>query len=96
MDDEQVRKYLIRGEQEKLFSRQKSYMLTFSDAEHAKRVLEDLKIFCRDGVSTFHQDARKHAVAEGRREVFLRIRDHLELSSQKLWEIYGEGQGVKI
>ena len=36
-----------------------------------------------------HPDARVHAVAEGRREVWLRIAQHLNLSEENLWRAYG-------
>ncbi len=51
-------------------------------------VLKDLARFCRAHESTFHTDARAHAVTEGRREVWLRIQHHLKLSPEQLWELY--------
>jgi hypothetical protein len=54
----------------------------------AETVLQDLARFCRAHESTFNQDARAHAVAEGRREVWLRIQNHLKLSPDQLWELY--------
>ena len=54
----------------------------------AETVLKDLARFCRANESTFHTDARAHAVAEGRREVWLRIQHHLKLSPDQLWELY--------
>lgn len=51
-------------------------------------VLKDLARFCRAHESTFHTDARAHAVAEGRREVWLRLQNHLNLSDAQLWELY--------
>ncbi len=54
-------------------------------------VLADLAKFCRANTSTFHENDRMHAVLEGRREVFLRIQQHLNLSEDELWEIYGRG-----
>lgn len=55
---------------------------------HADVVLKDLARFCRAHESTFHTDARAHAVAEGRREVWLRLQNHLNLSDAQLWELY--------
>jgi hypothetical protein len=55
-----------------------------------QRVLADLGVFCRENVSCFHPDPRVHAVAEGRREVILRIKHHRELSTDELWKIYGK------
>jgi len=55
-------------------------------------VLADLAKFCRANETTFHTDDRMHAVLEGRREVFLRIQQHLNLSDDELWDIYGRGK----
>lgn len=72
-----------------LFNRQKAYQEVFkADSELAKIVLKDLSKFCRGDESTFHQDARAHAVLEGRREVWLRIRKHLDLPSEDLLDYY--------
>jgi hypothetical protein len=54
-----------------------------------QEVLADLAKFCRAHETCFHPDARAHAVAEGRREVFLRIQRHLNLSDEQLWQLYG-------
>jgi hypothetical protein len=51
-------------------------------------VLRDLAKFCRAHESTMHIDARAHAVAEGRREVWLRIQRHMNLSPEQLWDLY--------
>lgn len=72
-----------------LFHRQKAYQEVFKpDSQLAKVVLADLSKFCREKESCFHPDPRAHAVAEGRREVILRIRKHLDLSSQELLDYY--------
>lgn len=52
-------------------------------------VMQDLAKFCRAHEPTFHPDPRVHALLEGRREVWLRIQQHLELDEQTLWDIYG-------
>ena len=57
----------------------------------AEIVLADLARFCRAHESTFHPDARAHAVAEGRREVWLRIQEHLKLSEVDLWALRSRG-----
>ena len=67
--------------------RQSAYQLLFS-SETAKAVLEDLARFCRANKSCFHEDARIHAVLEGRREVWLRIKEHLELSPDEFLQIH--------
>lgn len=47
-------------------------------------VMEVLKKFCRWRDTTFHPDARLHAVAEGRREVLLLVDDYCELPVDEL------------
>jgi len=74
-----------------LFSRQHSYQLTFKKDDMAvKNVLADLAKFCRANESSFNPDPRIHSILEGRREVWLRIINHLNLSSQDLWELYSK------
>lgn len=53
-----------------------------------KRVLSDLARFCGVYDTAFHEDARLHAVAEGRREVYYRIIKHLELKEEDFWNLY--------
>lgn len=60
--------------------------------QYTKTVLEDLAKFCRASTSTFHPDERMHAVLEGRREVFLRIQQHLNLSDEEIWDLFGRGK----
>ena len=70
-----------------LNARRHAYRTTFK-GPLAEVVLKDLARFCRAHESTFHTDARAHAVAEGRREVWLRIQNHLQLTDGELWELY--------
>lgn len=70
-----------------LASRRTAYVRTFEGPE-AEKVLADLARFCRAAETTFHADPRVHAVAEGRREVWLRIAKHLNLSDEQLFDIY--------
>lgn len=74
--------------------RRSAYVATF-DNHHGRLVLADLANFCRATTSTFHADARVHAVAEGRREVFLRIQNHLNLSDEQLFELVTQGKSPK-
>lgn len=70
-------------------SRSQAYQYVFDDERvDAKIVLKDLANFCRANQSTFHKDPRAHAVAEGRREVWLRIQQHLNLTPKQLQELY--------
>ena len=70
-----------------LARRRTAYVKTFTNP-FGEEVLADLAKFCRANQTTFHDDARKHAVAEGRREVWLRIQAQLNLSDAELWRIY--------
>jgi hypothetical protein len=73
-----------------LTGRAQAYRRTFDpESVAAQAVLRDLAKFCRGTESTFHPDPRVHALLEGRKEVLLRIQNHLDLSPDKLWEIYG-------
>lgn len=71
----------------KLFQRQQAYLIAFR-TELAKQVLADLALFCRADSTTFHENPRAHALMEGRREVYLRIQDHLKLGGEALWQKY--------
>ncbi len=62
-----------------IFGRGQAYRSTF-DGPVAKIVLEDLAHFCRANESTFHEDPNMASKLDGRREVFLRIQQHLNLS----------------
>lgn len=68
--------------------RRKAYQLAFLGPA-GQDVLRDLARFCRASETCFHEDPRIHAVLEGRREVWLRIQQHLHLSSEELIAILG-------
>lgn len=69
-----------------LLVRQRNYQTVFKGPV-GEKVLQDLAEFCRANTSTFHADPRLHAVLEGRREVWLRIQEHLQLDSEQLWKL---------
>lgn len=80
--------------QEILGDRQRAYQLSFKDAPGAA-VLADLAVFCRANepciaVPTPQSpiDIYRTFVNEGRREVYLRIRDHLDRTTEELVEKY--------
>lgn len=75
-----------------LFKRQYAYRVTFK-GPLAEEVLIDLARFCRANQSTFHENDRAHAMAEGRREVWLRIQQHLNLKPEDLWKLYDGREG---
>jgi hypothetical protein len=70
-----------------LRGRKGAYQQTFMSMA-GQQVLQDLSAFCRANETCFHPDPRLHAVAEGRREVWLRIQQHLNLTGEQLAELY--------
>lgn len=67
--------------------RRTAYVRTFN-GPFGQEVLADLARFCRANETTYHPDPRIHAELEGRREVWLRLQRHLQLSDDELWELY--------
>lgn len=55
---------------------------------YVETVLFDLARFCRAHDSTFHSDQRIHAVLEGRREVWLRIMEYLQMTPDEIYELH--------
>jgi len=85
----------IRQFLDRLRFRKRDYQLTFSKTNpSSQRVLADLAYFCFADRSTFDPDPRIHAVAEGRREVWLQINNHLNLSSEELFALIRQGQAA--
>ncbi len=66
--------------------RSKAYQTVFAGPV-GELVLADLAKFCRAYTPTFHKDARIAARLDGRREVFLRIQKHLNLTDDQLWAL---------
>lgn len=71
-----------------LFQRQRAYQTVFNSPV-GEAVLADLAKFCRAHQSTFHADPRVAAQLDGRREVWLRITQHMKLTQEQLWRLYG-------
>lgn len=72
-----------------IFHRQHAYKTVFKDDSlSAQEVLYDLAKFCRAYETTFHQDPRIHGLIEGRREVWLRIQNNINLDSETLWKLH--------
>lgn len=86
-----MREELLEMARNLLFRRQRNYKLTFG-SEAGKHVLADLAKFCRANDTAFHADPRVHAALEGRREVFLRIMQHIKLSPDELAALRGVDQ----
>ena len=74
--------------------RKGAYQRVFSSPA-GNDVLIDLAQFCRANVTTFDPDPRIHAAMEGRREVWLRITQHLNLSSEQLYKLYNGNRALK-
>lgn len=88
--DNSITKELVEKAKVFLKTRKFAYHQVFhKENVYTKEVLKDLANFCRAHATTFNPDERVHAVLEGRREVFLRIQQHLNLSEDELWELYG-------
>lgn len=68
-------------------NRKRSYQFAFQTPA-GQEVLKDLAKFCRARETTFLPDGRAHCVLEGRREVWLRITNHLGLTEEQLMDIY--------
>lgn len=74
--------------------RKRAYQMVFGDVERnamQKAVIDDLAKFCRADETCFRTDAREHAELEGRREVWLRVQQHLNLSPEELAILYSGG-----
>lgn len=67
--------------------RRHAYRLTFLSPP-GEEVMRDLAKFCRANETTFHSNDRVHCLAEGRREVWLRIANHLRMPPDELWKLY--------
>jgi hypothetical protein len=74
---------------EKFHKRKMAYVRVFDEKNvFTVEVLKDLAEFCRAHKSTFHPDPRVHAVLEGRREVWLRIQEQLQLSNEEIYDLH--------
>lgn len=78
-----------------LSGRRTAYVQIFS-GPNAKIVLEDLARFCRANETTFHENPRVAALQEGRREVWLRIQQHLNLSPEELFDLISSGSSATV
>lgn len=72
-----------------LRGRRHAYRMVFDrENVYTEAVLKDLAKFCRAHETTFAPDARAHAVMEGRREVWLRIQAHLQLTDEEAYKLF--------
>lgn len=81
---------VVRKTMEFLRQRQRAYQLALMSPA-GQAVLQDLAQFCRANQTTFDADPRIHAALEGRREVWLRIQTHLNLSASDLFTLQSGG-----
>jgi hypothetical protein len=72
----------------KAWTRKRAFRIVFGGPA-GQMVMQDLLMFCRATETCFDADPRKHAVLEGRREVWLRIQQHLQLTPDQLYALYG-------
>lgn len=80
---------LIRRAFRFLQRRRQAYQRTFPKGSYdAQIVLADLAKFCRAHDSTFHPTAAVANRLDGRREVWLRLQNHLQLTEEELWELH--------
>lgn len=70
-----------------LAGRRYNYQKTF-EGPPGEAVLKDLARFCRANETIFHESQRMTDVLVGRREVFLRISHHLNMTEEELFEKY--------
>ena len=78
---------LLERAKDFLRTRAQAYRKTFNGI-HGERVLADLAKFCRAHESTFNTDPRVEGIMQGRREVWLRISQHLNMTEEQLWNYY--------
>lgn len=75
-----------------LGSRRHAYLTLFK-GPNSDVVLKDLARFCRAHETTADTDDEKQTyLQEGRREVWLRIQRHLNMSPKDLWDHYSAGK----
>ncbi len=69
-------------------AQKQDYQLVFQrDAPAVQRVLQDLAKFCRATETVYHEDKRLTDVLIGRNEVWKRLQENLNLSSQDLYQL---------
>ena len=71
-----------------LRSRRNAYRRLFDlESQDAQIVLADLDRCCRATQTTVTPDDRASLVLEGRREVWLRLQQHLQMDEESLWRL---------
>lgn len=68
--------------------RRKDYQLTFKQTVYGQNVLQDLAKFCRaNETCVIPNDPVLTGILEGRREVWLRIANHIHLTDKELYAL---------
>ena len=84
---------VINELKEFLSGRSGAYRRVFNQESVDVKIVEaDLAKFCRAFDSTGDPDPYLAARLDGRREVWLRIQEHLNLTTDELYTIYSEGK----
>lgn len=84
-DKQKILDYLAR--------RKQAYIAVFMRGDpDVELLLTDLAKFCRAGESTFNPDPRLDAMLTGRKEVWLRIANHLNLTEDELYSVFVLGK----
>lgn len=84
---EKARRFLMR--------RRHAYRLTFLSPP-GKEVLADLSRFCFANKTTVHPNRDLSLILQGRREVWLRIANHMNMTPDELWKLYAEGENPHV
>ena len=74
--------------------RKRDYTLTFRKNLSGQAVLRDLAPFCRANTTCYHPEEFMRGVLTGRREVWLRIQHHLNMTEEELATLYS-GRSLK-
>lgn len=72
-------------------SRGLAYKRTFAGEIDQQIVMKDLARFCYAHKTTFHPNEKVQLHREGRREVWLRIQSHLNLTEEELFDLFEKG-----
>ena len=84
---------LVEKTKQFLGGRRLAYRRTFNtESQDAREVLVDLAKFCRAHATVYVATERETNVLIGRNEVWLRIQQHLNLTDDELWALYGPRQ----
>lgn len=81
----------VKAVQDTIRARQGAYVRWWQGkpiGDDNRIVADDLRRFCRGGMSAYDDNERVHLLLTGRQEVWLRIMDHVQLSFDDLYERY--------